>query len=59
MTHSEIAAAARKPYADAIMKVEQERDRYRDALQRIAAYQDRGPVAAAQLIALAAIELRT
>ena len=59
MTHSEIAANARKPYADAILKVTQERDRYREALQHIADYKDREPVAAATLIALAAIELRT
>ena len=58
MTHAEIAANARKPYAAARLKVTQERHRNRRALENIAAYRDRGPVAAAQLIALAAIEIR-
>ena len=58
MTHAEIAANARKPYAEVIIKLIHERDRYRDALQHIADYRLSGDVSVAQLIARAAIELR-
>lgn len=56
MTHAQIAARARAPYADAIMKCVGQRERLREALERILEHNGDWVVAAIAREALDAVK---